>query len=99
MQIDVISDTVCPWCFIGKRRLSRALALRPGIAFDVHWRPYRLNPDMPRAGMPRQDYLAAKFGAQAGNMHDLVIADAGDRICQSTEEGNRQHQRWLTYGL
>ena len=62
MQIDVISDTVCPWCFIGKRRLMRAMALRPNILFDVKWRPYRLDPTVPRAGMDRQAYMRAKFG-------------------------------------
>jgi predicted DsbA family dithiol-disulfide isomerase len=62
MQIDVISDSVCPWCFIGKRRLMRAMALRPHIAFDVKWRPYRLDPTVPKGGMDRQAYMRAKFG-------------------------------------
>ena len=62
MQIDVISDTVCPWCFIGKRRLMRAMALRPHIAFDVKWRPYRLDPTIPKTGLDRQAYMRAKFG-------------------------------------
>jgi predicted DsbA family dithiol-disulfide isomerase len=62
MQIDVISDTVCPWCFIGKRRLMRAMAMRPNIAFDVRWRPYRLDPTIPKGGMDRQAYMRAKFG-------------------------------------
>ena len=62
MQIDVISDTVCPWCFIGKRRLMRAMAMRPNIAFDVKWRPYRLDPTIAKGGMDRQAYMRAKFG-------------------------------------
>ena len=62
MQIDVVSDTVCPWCFIGKRRLARALAARPHIQFDVRWRAYRLDPTVPREGVDRKAYLAAKFG-------------------------------------
>jgi predicted DsbA family dithiol-disulfide isomerase len=62
MQIDVISDAVCPWCFIGKRRLIRAMALRPQIAFDVKWRPYRLDPTVPKTGTNRQAYMRAKFG-------------------------------------
>jgi len=62
MQIDVISDTVCPWCFIGKRRLMRAMAMRPNIAFDVKWRPYRLDPTIPKGGMDRQAYMRTKFG-------------------------------------
>ena len=65
MHIDIISDVICPWCFIGKRRLERALALRPEIAVDIAWRPFQLNPDMPREGMDRKAYLAAKFGAAA----------------------------------
>lgn len=62
MQIDVISDTVCPWCYIGKRRLARALEMRPETAFDIVWRPYFLDPDVPRAGADRRAYMAAKFG-------------------------------------
>jgi predicted DsbA family dithiol-disulfide isomerase len=62
MQIDFISDTICPWCFIGKRRLGRAMALRPEIAFDVRYRPYRLDPAVPRGGVDRARYLAARFG-------------------------------------
>ncbi len=62
MQIDVISDTVCPWCFIGKRRLQRALASRPQFAFDVRWRAYLLDPDVPRKGIDHKAYMKAKFG-------------------------------------
>ena len=62
MKIDIISDTICPWCFIGKRRLERALAQRPQERVEIAWRPFQLNPDMPREGMDRQSYLATKFG-------------------------------------
>jgi predicted DsbA family dithiol-disulfide isomerase len=62
MQIDIVSDTICPWCFIGKRRLERALELRSDIAFEVNWRPYRLDPTVPKQGMERKAYLRAKFG-------------------------------------
>src|SRR5689334_11606085 len=62
MLIDVVSDTVCPWCYIGKRRLARAMAMRPDIAFKVHWRPYQLDPTIPREGVDRRAYLRAKFG-------------------------------------
>jgi predicted DsbA family dithiol-disulfide isomerase len=78
MQIDVISDTVCPWCFIGKRRLMRAMEQRPGIAFDVKWRPYRLDPTVPKAGMDRQAYMRAKFGddpMKIVEMHKLIAAE------------------------
>jgi len=78
MQIDVISDTVCPWCFIGKRRLARAMAERPDIAFDVKWRPYRLDPTLAREGMDRQVYMRLKFGEDPQkivDMHKLIIAE------------------------
>ena len=65
MLIDIVSDTICPWCFIGKRRLERALANRPDLDVRIGWRPFQLNPDMPSEGMDRQSYLAAKFGGEA----------------------------------
>src|SRR5262249_50175271 len=61
LRIDVVSDVVCPWCFIGKRRLENALALVPDIPVDIHWRPYFLNPWIPREGIDRQTYLETKF--------------------------------------
>ena len=66
MHIDIFSDTICPWCFIGKRRLERALAERPQADLTVRWRAFQLNPDMPEAGMERQRYLELKFGGAAG---------------------------------
>jgi predicted DsbA family dithiol-disulfide isomerase len=78
MQIDVISDTVCPWCFIGKRRLARAIALRPSIDFDVKWRPYRLDVTVPKGGIDRQVYMNMKFGddkARIVEMHKLIAAE------------------------
>lgn len=65
MLIDIVSDTICPWCFIGKRRLERALASRPDLDVQIGWRPFQLNPDMPLEGMDRQRYLAVKFGGEA----------------------------------
>jgi predicted DsbA family dithiol-disulfide isomerase len=61
--IDVVSDVVCPWCFIGKRRLEHALELRPDIPVEVRWRPYFLNDWIPREGIGRDEYLTAKFGS------------------------------------
>lgn len=78
MQIDVISDTVCPWCFIGKRRLQKAMALRPDIAFDVRWRPYQLDAAVPKGGMDRQAYMRAKFGddpKKIVEMYKLIAAE------------------------
>ena len=66
MRIDVYSDTICPWCFIGKRRLERALAERPQPDLALTWRPFQLNPEMPPAGMDRPRYLELKFGGAAG---------------------------------
>jgi predicted DsbA family dithiol-disulfide isomerase len=63
LPIDVFSDVVCPWCFIGKRRLEKAIALAPDISVEVHWRAYFLNPWVPREGMSRADYLKTKFGS------------------------------------
>lgn len=86
LTIDVVSDVVCPWCFIGKRRLESALrALRqrpdaPDIPVEVVWRPFQLNPDMPEGGMDRAQYLQRKFGADAGQVYARVSAvgrDAG----------------------
>jgi predicted DsbA family dithiol-disulfide isomerase len=62
MQIDIVSDTICPWCFIGKRRLEQAVEMSGRNDIFVAWRPFQLNPDMPEAGMNREDYLRAKFG-------------------------------------
>jgi predicted DsbA family dithiol-disulfide isomerase len=93
MQIDIVSDTVCPWCFIGKRRLERALALRPDMEFDIRWRAYRLDPSIPPEGVDRKQYMQAKFGnnpnrqamqdalKQAGD--DEGIAFAFDKIARS----------------
>ena len=62
MRIDVVSDVICPWCYIGKRRLAEALRQRPEVEAEILWHPFQLNPDMPPEGMPRERYIAAKFG-------------------------------------
>ena len=63
LTIDVFSDVVCPWCFIGKRRLEKAVALRPDIPVDIRYQPYFLNDQIPRAGIDRNEYLTMKFGS------------------------------------
>ncbi|MBC7576734.1 MAG: DsbA family oxidoreductase [Tardiphaga sp.] len=63
LQIDIVSDVVCPWCYIGKRRIENALALAPEIPVEVHWRPFFLNPWIPREGIDRDTYLETKFGS------------------------------------
>jgi predicted DsbA family dithiol-disulfide isomerase len=65
IAIDVVSDVVCPWCFIGKRRLEKALALTPELDVEIRWRPYQLAPELPREGIARDAYLTAKFGSVA----------------------------------
>lgn len=83
MQIDIVSDTVCPWCFIGKRRLERAIAMRPAMEFDVRWRPYRLDPTIPPEGVDRKAYLRAKFGdsPRSAAMGDAIRTEgAGEGI-------------------
>jgi predicted DsbA family dithiol-disulfide isomerase len=63
LPIDMVSDVVCPWCFIGKRRLEKAIALKPAIPVAVRFRPYFLNPWVPREGIGREEYLTTKFGS------------------------------------
>jgi predicted DsbA family dithiol-disulfide isomerase len=63
VRIDIVSDVVCPWCFIGKRRLEKALKLKPDIPVELHWRPYFLNDWIPREGISREQYLTTKFGS------------------------------------
>ena len=62
VRIDVFSDTVCPWCWIGKRRLERTLAERPDLDVRVHWHAFQLNPDMPEGGMDRRVTAFEKAG-------------------------------------
>ncbi len=78
MQIAIYSDTICPWCYIGKRRLERALAERPQPDITFHWRAFQLNPTMPPQGMERAQYLELKFGGPAGaaKVYD-AIKEAG----------------------
>jgi predicted DsbA family dithiol-disulfide isomerase len=78
LTIDVVSDVVCPWCYIGKRRLERALALLsiqyPDVDPEVHWHTFQLNPDMAPEGVARADYVFNKFGDEATAIYDRVAA-------------------------
>lgn len=69
LAVDVVADVVCPWCYIGKRKLEAALgelrSREPTLDIAVRWHPFQLNPDMPANGIPRSTYLAAKFGGSA----------------------------------
>jgi len=79
LPIDVVSDVVCPWCYIGKRLLEKAIALKPEIPVEVRFRPYFLNPWVPREGMSREDYLIAKFGSvERYNSNSQRVVDAAE---------------------
>ncbi|MFC7551978.1 DsbA family oxidoreductase [Pseudoroseomonas wenyumeiae] len=73
-EIEVVFDLVCPWCFLGIRRLRRALRRRPDIHAELRWRPFLLNPDAGPAGMQRQDYMLRKFGGEerARRLHNTM---------------------------
>jgi predicted DsbA family dithiol-disulfide isomerase len=85
LNIDIISDVVCPWCYIGKRRIEAALKLyardNPGAEKPtVTWRPFQLNPDMPAAGMSRQEYVTRKFGASRATDIYSRVAGVGSEV-------------------
>ncbi len=66
VKLDVLSDPICPWCYIGKAHLDKALAEHPDHPFTIEWHPFQLNPEMPPQGMGRRAYLEAKFGGKDG---------------------------------
>ena len=64
VKLDILSDPICPWCYIGKAGLDRALERRPDHPLEIEWHPFQLNPDMPKDGMERRAYLEGKFGGK-----------------------------------
>ena len=78
LQIEVVFDLVCPWCYLGTHRLRRALRNRPDVTADLVWRPFLLNPDIAPGGVPRQDYMLRKFGGEerSRRLH-ATIAEIG----------------------
>jgi len=75
ISVDVVSDVICPWCFLGKRRLDKAIALLEDITVEVNWRPFFLDPTIPAEGMSRRTYLEDKFGAERlKTLHDPILA-------------------------
>jgi len=80
LRLDIVSDVVCPWCYIGKRRIENALALVPDVPVEVHWRPFFLNNWVPREGISREEYLTAKFGSVEAykGIAGRVVAAAGE---------------------
>lgn len=81
MKIDIVSDTICPWCFVGKRRLEAALAEQPDLDVEIVWHPYQLNPTTPKEGVDRKDYLREKFGTET---YPEQMLGALDEAGQST---------------
>jgi predicted DsbA family dithiol-disulfide isomerase len=93
VRIDVVSDVVCPWCFIGKHRLEKALALKPDIPVEVHWRPYFLNDWIPREGISREQYLTTKFGSPErykGIAQRVGAAAAAEGLVYAADKMKRQ---------
>jgi predicted DsbA family dithiol-disulfide isomerase len=93
VTIDVVSDVVCPWCFIGKRRLEKALALKPNIPVEVRFHPYFLNPWVPREGMTRDEYLTTKFGSPEkyqGIAGRVAQAAAAEGLTYAVDKMRRQ---------
>ena len=77
-KLDIISDVICPWCWIGKRRLTKALEMLPDHTAEITWHPFELNPGTPKAGLDRQDYRRRKFGSmERSNALDAQVAAAG----------------------
>ena len=93
VRIDVVSDVVCPWCFIGKKRLEQAVAMTPGIPVEVHFRPYFLNDWVPLEGMSREQYLTAKFGSPEfykDIAQRVTAAAAGEGLVYASDRISRQ---------
>lgn len=79
IKLDIISDPICPWCYIGKAQLDRALEANPDHPFEIEWHPFQLNPDMPEGGMDRREYLETKFGGKENAVRVYSqIADAAE---------------------
>jgi len=93
IRIDVVSDVVCPWCFIGKHRLEKALALASDVPVEVHYRPYYLNEWIPAEGMRREEYLTTKFGSP-DRYKDIArrvqAAAAAEGLVYAVEKMSRQ---------
>src|SRR5262245_29271378 len=93
LPIDMVSDVVCPWCFIGKHRLEKAIALKPDIQVEVHWRPYFLNDWIPREGISREQYLTTKFGSPdryKGIAQRVGAAASAEGLVYASDKINRQ---------
>jgi predicted DsbA family dithiol-disulfide isomerase len=93
LTIDIVSDVVCPWCYIGKRRIENALKLVPDVPVEVNFRPFFLNPWVPREGISREEYLTTKFGsveAYHGIAQRVVLAAGEEGLLYRPENVKRQ---------
>lgn len=111
MIVDVVADVVCPWCYLGWRRIKTALAMRPDLKATVVWRPYQLDPTLPEEGVDRKAYMAAKFkdperlkashdALVAGGAEDGIVFNFG--VIEKSPNTNAAHRliRWaLTAGV
>lgn len=77
IKIEIVSDQVCPWCYVGKRRLEKALAERPQVTAEIRWLPFQLSPDMPREGKDRAEHYASIFGAERARAINARMAEMG----------------------
>jgi predicted DsbA family dithiol-disulfide isomerase len=93
LTIDMISDVVCPWCYIGKRLLEQAIALKPDIPVEVRFRPYFLNPWVPREGISREEYLITKFGSvERYNANNNRVVEAAAAVGLNYDRDRIQRQ-------
>ena len=93
LKLDIVSDVVCPWCFIGKRRIEKAIALRPDVAIELRFHPYFLNDWIPREGISREQYLTTKFGSverYKGIAQRVVAAAAEEGLVYALDTISRQ---------
>lgn len=109
LELEIVSDTICPWCFVGKRRIDRAIdeLASEGIAVAIRWRPFELNPQMPTTGMNRKAYRSAKFGSwEHSQSLDAQVAAEGARegiafrhdLMERTPNTRASHQLiWLAH--
>ena len=80
MRVDIVIDTICPWCYLGQRRFARAMAERPGVRPEIRWRPFRIDRAIPAAGRDREADLAARFGGiERAKRHLAALEKAGAR--------------------
>lgn len=80
MKLDVVSDTVCPWCYIGKKRLDQALQMHGGEGITLVWRPFQLDASIPPGGVDRKSYMEKKFGAERAREVGNTIREFGNAV-------------------